>query len=155
VMQAGAIGHGGELFVLDMGEPIRIADLASDLIRLCGLEVDKDVEIQFSGMRPGEKLYEEVFFDEKSAIPSAHPKILYSRDTAPVSAFSSKLAGLINAAEVGSPPESLLKLLQLLVPDFQHASFRQPAHPSDGPSRTLDMGDADAITVTGERHIVK
>jgi FlaA1/EpsC-like NDP-sugar epimerase len=113
------------------------------------------VQIQFSGMRPGEKLYEEVFFDERSAIPSNHPKILYSRDTAPVAAFTSKLAGLINAAEVGSPPESLLRSLQLLVPDFQHATFHPPAYSVESPSRKLDMGDADAITVTGERQIVK
>jgi FlaA1/EpsC-like NDP-sugar epimerase len=154
VMQAGAIGRGGELFVLDMGEPIRIADLAADLIGLCGLEVGRDIEIRYSGMRPGEKLYEEVFFDEKSAVPSKHPKILYSKDVAPVTAFSNKLAGLINAAEIGAPSESLLKLMRNLVPDFQHSSFQAPPDAADNGRHPVTMGDADDITVTGERRIV-
>ena len=69
VLQAGALGDHGEVFVLDMGEPVRIVDLATDLIRLSGLELGADIEIQFTGMRPGEKLYEEMFFkgDERRA----------------------------------------------------------------------------------------
>ncbi|HMM61554.1 MAG TPA: polysaccharide biosynthesis protein, partial [Candidatus Rifleibacterium sp.] len=60
VIQAGAYGKGGEVFILDMGEPVRIVDLAEDLIRLAGLEVGRDIEIKFTGIRPGEKLYEEL-----------------------------------------------------------------------------------------------
>ena len=74
VLQAGALGKGGEVFVLDMGEPVRIVDLATDLIRLSGLEVGTDIEIRFTGMRPGEKLYEELFFDTESALPDRPPE---------------------------------------------------------------------------------
>ncbi len=76
VLQAGSLGKGGEVFVLDMGEPIKIADLAADLIRLSGKEVGTDIEIRFSGSRPGEKLFEELFFSAEQAAPTEHEKVL-------------------------------------------------------------------------------
>lgn len=75
VMQAGAIGGGGEIFVLNMGQPIRILDLAKELIAANGLRVDDDIEIQFTGIRPGEKLYEELSCDNEQIRPSGHDKI--------------------------------------------------------------------------------
>jgi FlaA1/EpsC-like NDP-sugar epimerase len=75
VMQAGAIGQGGEIFVLDMGEPIRILDLARELIARSGLRVGDDIEIQFTGVRPGEKLYEELSCDNEQIRPTSHAKI--------------------------------------------------------------------------------
>ncbi len=74
VLQAGAMGIGGEIFVLDMGEPVRIVDLAKDLIRLNGLP-ENAIEIRETGMRPGEKLYEELYFGDEKAIPTSHPKL--------------------------------------------------------------------------------
>ncbi|MBU0620430.1 MAG: polysaccharide biosynthesis protein [Gammaproteobacteria bacterium] len=74
VMQAGSMGRGGEIFVLDMGEPVKIVDLAKDLIRLSGLR-DDDITIQFTGLRPGEKLYEELLADNESTLPTPHPKL--------------------------------------------------------------------------------
>jgi FlaA1/EpsC-like NDP-sugar epimerase len=74
VMQAGAMGKGGEIYVLDMGEPIKIVDLARDLIRLSGLSPD-DVEIVYSGIRPGEKLFEELYFDDEQTLPTPHEKL--------------------------------------------------------------------------------
>jgi len=76
VIQAGAMGKGGEIFVLDMGEPVRILDLAQDMIRLSGLRVDEDIEIQVSGIRPGEKLFEELHIHGEEHVPTSHPKIM-------------------------------------------------------------------------------
>lgn len=75
IMQAGAMGGGGEIFVLDMGEPVRIIDLARDLIRLSGLDPERDIEIRVTGMRPGEKLFEEIAVDEENVSKTKHPKI--------------------------------------------------------------------------------
>ncbi|HEX5538286.1 MAG TPA: nucleoside-diphosphate sugar epimerase/dehydratase, partial [Methylophilaceae bacterium] len=74
VMQAGLMGEGGEIFVLDMGEPVRIADLARDMIRLSGLQED-EIEIAFTGLRPGEKLYEELLSDDEQTLPTPHAKL--------------------------------------------------------------------------------
>ncbi len=79
VMQAGAMGGGGEIFVLDMGEPVKIVDLARDLIRLSGYEPDQDIEIKFTGVRPGEKLFEEIAVDEENVDKTKHPKIYVGR----------------------------------------------------------------------------
>src|SRR5213083_908252 len=75
VMQAGAIGRGGEVFVLDMGSPVRIVDLARGLIARNGLVPDRAVQGRFTGLRPGEKLYEEFAGDDEQTRPTAHPKI--------------------------------------------------------------------------------
>jgi FlaA1/EpsC-like NDP-sugar epimerase len=74
VVQAGCMGKGGEIFVLDMGEPVKISDLARDMIRLSGFAED-DIKITFTGLRPGEKLYEEVLADDEQTRPTGHPKL--------------------------------------------------------------------------------
>jgi FlaA1/EpsC-like NDP-sugar epimerase len=75
VLQAAALGRGGEIFVLDMGEPVKIVDLAREMIRLSGLEPDRDIAIEFTGVRPGEKLHERLFNEGEEVGTTAHPKI--------------------------------------------------------------------------------
>jgi len=83
VLQASSMGKGSEIFVLDMGEPVRIVDLARNMIRLTGLVPDKDIRIEFTGLRPGEKLYEELITDGENILPTYHKKIKIFRGPAP------------------------------------------------------------------------
>ena len=80
VLQAGAMGEGGEVFVLDMGEQIKVLDIAKDLIRLSGLEEGTDIRIEFTGLLPGEKMYEELFYSEERVERTAHDKIMVCRN---------------------------------------------------------------------------
>ena len=79
VLEASSMGEGGEIFVFDMGESVKIIDLAKKMIQLSGLELGKDIEIKYTGLRPGEKLYEEVLSDEELTIPTHHPQILIAK----------------------------------------------------------------------------
>jgi FlaA1/EpsC-like NDP-sugar epimerase len=76
ILQAGAMGNGGEIFILDMGTPIKINDMARDLIRLSGFEPDVDIKIEYVGLRPGEKLYEELMTEGEDIVPTRHEKIV-------------------------------------------------------------------------------
>ena len=118
VLQAGALGRGGEVFLLDMGEPIRIVDIATDLIRLSGLTVGSDIQIKFTGMRPGEKLYEEMFFSAENVLTTDHPKVLRARNGILPEGIMRRIESLVAAAEAEHPDHELRQLLQSLVPDF-------------------------------------
>jgi FlaA1/EpsC-like NDP-sugar epimerase len=76
ILQAGAMGKGGEIFILDMGTSIKIDDMARDLIRLSGFEPDVDIKIEYIGLRPGEKLYEELITEGENIVPTKHEKIM-------------------------------------------------------------------------------
>ncbi len=117
VLQSAAMGAGGEVFFLNMGQPVRILDLAEDLIRLSGLEPGRDIEIAFTGIRPGEKLTEELSDDTMSFSPTAHPEIVRVEsdeavDGAQLSDTLDELARLANQDEI----ESLLRVLDEVVP---------------------------------------
>jgi FlaA1/EpsC-like NDP-sugar epimerase len=118
VLQAGALGRGGELFMLDMGEPVRVVDLARDMIRLSGLEEGADIQIKFTGIRPGEKLYEEMFFSDEHAEPTAHPKVLRARNGKPTRSEIGAIEALIVAAETDADDRTLRRALSLAVPEF-------------------------------------
>jgi FlaA1/EpsC-like NDP-sugar epimerase len=114
VVQAGAIGQGGELFVLDMGDPISIAEMAEILIRLHGYEPRKDISITYTGIRPGEKLFEELFYDPDTVQPTAHPKVFASSldATDSVPEITTLLKRSLNE------PEQALPLLGVMVPEY-------------------------------------
>ena len=104
VIQAGALGRGGEIFVLDMGEPIKIIDLARDMIILSGLKPERDIKIEFTGLRPGEKLYEELFSDRENFALTRHERIFIAPDTewdqAEIAAEMERLGSKLGVDEV-------------------------------------------------------
>jgi len=119
VLQAFSMGNGGEVFVLDMGEPIKIVDLATNLILLSGLQPDRDIEIVFTGLRPGEKLYEELGMRDESLSPTAHAKIgSYVSNTGPdikrVRSYLLELQQAIDSQDIGQ----LILLLKGMIPDY-------------------------------------
>jgi FlaA1/EpsC-like NDP-sugar epimerase len=118
VLQAAAIGEEGEVFVLDMGEPVRIFDLASDLIRLSGLEPGQDIEIRVTGMRPGEKLYEELFLTDADVAPAGHPKVLRARDAESSTHRTEDIDALIRAARENRDDGTIRRLILKLVPEY-------------------------------------
>jgi len=79
VLQAGSMGNGGEIFIFDMGKSVKIVDLAKKMIKLSGLELGKDIQISFTGLRPGEKLYEELLNDKENTLPTHHKKIMIGK----------------------------------------------------------------------------
>ena len=117
VVQAGAIGGRGEIFVLDMGEPVRILDLARDMIRLSGKEPDRDVAIAFVGVRAGEKLHEELWGPDEEVTPTPHPKILRAkRPGVDAERLERELAELERLVEAGETLEIVSRLRALVVP---------------------------------------
>jgi FlaA1/EpsC-like NDP-sugar epimerase len=122
VMQAAAIGKGGEIFVLDMGDPVAIEDLAHDMIRLSGLEVWRDIDIEYCGIRPGEKLFEELFADSESYERTKHEKIFVSSngpyDSERLTKLDTAIDDLIAAAERGETSD-VRRLLEEIVPGYQ------------------------------------
>jgi len=118
IIQATAFGGGGEIFVLNMGEPVRIADMASDMIRLSGFEPGQDLEIVYSGLRPGEKLHEELFREAEQPRQTAHPQILVVEgDLGSTSRLQSALKELETLAQTRNAA-SLKAKLQEIVPEY-------------------------------------
>ena len=121
VLQASAMGRGGEVFVLDMGEQVKVADLARNMIVLAGLVPGKDIDIVYTGLRPGEKMYEELFEEQEQAEPTAHAKI-YRASGAPASV--GELDQWLKMLQESLPhcdEDELLQDLKRLVPSFQPA----------------------------------
>ena len=129
VLQAGTLGDGGELFVLDMGEPVRIADLARDLIRLSGYEEGTDIELRFTGLRPGEKLYEEILFGHEDVRETAHPKIIRALAEVPDTSLEARVDELVRSAQVQRIDGIRLRQMVVeLVPDFMVTPEATPAN---------------------------
>ncbi len=129
VLEAGFMGKGGEIFVFDMGKPIKIIDLAHHMIQLSGLVPDKDIKIVFTGLRPGEKLYEELLTKKENTLPTHHPKIKIAQ----IESFGNKnllvkinahLSNLYNLSK-----QEIVEVLQKLVPEYKcysDASYEMP-----------------------------
>ena len=118
VIQAGSYGKGGEVFLLDMGEPVRICDLASDLIRLAGLEEGQDIKIEYSGVRPGEKMYEELLTTEEGVTATRNKKIFIARpEMLDEEVVLSYLSELRNAAVAGDRP-LIIGTLKIAIPSY-------------------------------------
>jgi FlaA1/EpsC-like NDP-sugar epimerase len=116
VLQAGLMGSGGEIFVLDMGEPVKIVDLAKELIRLCGY-TEEEIKIEFSGLRPGEKLYEELLADNEHTLPTPHPKLRIAKARLADAAW---LENLLAWTDVATMPDDAVKTaLQSWVPEYE------------------------------------
>ena len=118
VIQAGGMAKGGEIFVLDMGQPVKIVDLARNLIRLAGLRPDKDIQIQYTGLRPGEKLYEELLLDCEGGCKKTSHELIYIGNPIPFDedTFLLKLESLRKVAGVDNP--RMMKLVHDLVPTY-------------------------------------
>jgi FlaA1/EpsC-like NDP-sugar epimerase len=118
VMQAAVMGKGGEIFVLDMGEPVRIADLARELIRLSGLS-EQDIRIEYTGLRPGEKLYEEPLAEAETTLPTPHPKLRIARVRAELRpGFLEELLAWL-AEPPDTAPEAVRAQLRRWVPEYR------------------------------------
>jgi len=140
VIQAGALAQGGEVFVLDMGEPVRIADLARAMIQLSGLsertsaDEQGDIEIKYVGLRPGEKLYEELLIGDNVS-PSGHPRIMCARERYIEPALLDKMIDSLKVACDSNDVDGMLRQMQNLVPEYvssvevnkEAAATRQPA----------------------------
>ena len=129
VLQAAAMGEGGEVFVLDMGEPVSILELARDLIRSYGLEPDEDIPIVFTGIRPGERLFEELLTAEEGTDATTHEKVFVARlgSRWESAKLDEQLERLLAAAERGDR-EAIVERLRELVPSYRPS---EPAAPSD------------------------
>jgi FlaA1/EpsC-like NDP-sugar epimerase len=128
VLQAAVLGQGGETFVLDMGEPVKIVDLARDLIELSGLQVGRDIDITFVGTRPGEKLFEELFVEGESHHRTQHEKIFIA-DNDSISKMrkpETLVEALIVAAQ-NNDEQALHSCLQAIIPDYRSMSALSPA----------------------------
>lgn len=117
VLTAGAMGNGGEIFIFDMGKSVKIYDLAKKMIKLSGLTLDKDIKIAFSGLRPGEKLYEELLANQENTIRTAHEKIMVAKvRTYAYGAVSADISALI--ALQNESPFAIVKKMKQIVPEF-------------------------------------
>lgn len=120
VLQASVLGAGGEVFVLDMGQPVKIIDLARDLIRLSGLEVGRDIEIKTVGLRPGEKLYEELFVPGENYHRTAHQKIFIAENASRFVPHDLDTSiEMLATAAANNDSALILRQLQQLIPEYQ------------------------------------
>jgi FlaA1/EpsC-like NDP-sugar epimerase len=139
VLEAGTMGKGGEIFIFDMGKSVKIADLAKKMIKLSGLELGKDIQIIYTGLRPGEKLYEELLANEENTMPTHHPKIMIARvkeyDFEIIAQEIRELIGLFNTQN----NDAIVKKMKEIVPEFisQNSVFEKLDEPEKNKDFTI------------------
>jgi len=137
VIQAGVMGHGGEIFLLDMGEPVKIKDLAEDMIRFAGLVPHKDIQVNYIGLRPGEKLYEELLLAEEGIEPTRHEKIhIANSRIMHLPSLLEKIGELEAAAAAGSRQE-IDSIMSSVIPEYRPANPVLPREREAERDRTL------------------
>lgn len=119
VLEAGTMGHGGEIFVFDMGEPVKIVNLAKRMIKLSGLEPDVDIKIIYTGLRPGEKLYEELLSDGTKNLPTHHSKIMISKDEPMVFSEIDRLTNKLAEEAKKEQGVGVVRVLKEIVKEFK------------------------------------
>lgn len=119
VLQAATMGSGGEIYVFDMGKPVKILDLAKRMIKLSGFEPNVDIKLIFTGLRPGEKLYEELLSDDAKTLPTHHEKILISKDPCVEFETIDVLINTIAKAALRKNKLEVVQLLKVIVPEFK------------------------------------
>ncbi|MBA4147200.1 MAG: polysaccharide biosynthesis protein [Verrucomicrobia bacterium] len=151
VLQSGALGSGGEIFVLDMGKPIKILDLAKQLIELCGLKAGEDIEIEYVGLRPGEKLYEELQHEGENLAPTNHPKILrFISEPLPLSWLCDQFSQMQSCLHV-SKPGHLKTIMQGIVPEYK--PFLKSV--TEAPDRLQEIASRQTRTAKQPRCLVE
>ena len=144
IIQCGALGRDGEIFLLEMGKPIRIIQMAKDLIRLSGLEPEVDIPIVFTGLRPGEKLYEELQLMNEQKVSTAHKKIMILKDKKshmPWTIFKLSIEELIMAAE-DLDSERIQILLHQILPTYRPRTFGPHQEEIDNMPRVINKAEA-------------
>ena len=119
VLEAATMGQGGEVFVFDMGESVKIIDLAKKMITLSGLRVDKDIEIRYTGLRPGEKLYEELLNNDENTLPTHHPKILVAEVNTPSYAYMEVATNELNLLLSSGDNNSIVAKIKEMIPEYK------------------------------------
>jgi FlaA1/EpsC-like NDP-sugar epimerase len=120
VLEAATMGEGGEVFVFDMGESVKIINLAKKMITLSGMRVDRDIEIKFTGLRPGEKLYEELLSTDENTLPTHHPKILIAKVSVPSYSYMDIQMNLIQGVlEEGGNNNELVSKIKEVIPEYK------------------------------------
>jgi len=119
ILQAGAMGHGGEIFVLDMGKPVRIVDLARRMIQLSGYQPEIDIAIKITGLRPGEKMHEELFYEKEPLLGTQHPKLLLAASIPfEQHKLEAEIQAMLDAADAGDAMRAV-DCLKELIPEFK------------------------------------
>lgn len=144
ILQATRVAEGGEIYILDMGEPVRVIDLAHNLIRLYGYEPGKDIEVEIIGLRPGEKLHESLLDDSEGAEPLSQAKLLRIRGHAPAVKRCRELMAAIEKSLARRDEREALRLLRALVPTFHRAEA--PAARAASPLSSL-LAPAEPVSV--------